>query len=315
MAEKKSGSEAGAQTGSVLAALSGGIADAVEAASPAILRVNGRHRRPASGVHYAEDLVLTASHSVERDEGLSVETHDGRRLRAEIVGRDPQNDLALLRAAGLGSENIATPADREPRVGELALTLGRASGEGVRASLGVVSALGSGARRGRRRWGWTPDRYVQTDAAPYQGLGGGALLDASGEVLGIVVASFRGSATVAIPADVAWSRAESLRESGSLKRGYLGIYSQPVKLPQSARRDQENGLLVVGVGEDTPAARGGLMVGDILVSVDGHAVEDTYDLLNLLDGGRAGKTVALGLLRGGRETEVRVTVGERGREG
>jgi serine protease DegQ len=294
-----------------LAALSNGMADAVENVATAVVRVNGRRRRSGSGVVFAQNMVLTASHVLEREEDLSVETADGRTLSARFAGRDHSSDLAVLNVEGLDIDP-ATPAEGDARVGQISLAVGSHSrGEGPRATLGVVSAVG-GPVRSRR--GPRVERYIQTDATPYPGFSGGPLIDARGDVLGILVSGWGRGAAFAIPADIAWRTAGTLSERGSVKRGYLGILSQPVRLPngQSLGLTQRGGLLVVGVEDGSPADRGGLIVGDILATLDGQPIEDTEDLLVLLAGDRVGRSVPVKLVRGGELTEVEITVGERG---
>ena len=298
-----------------LTELSDGMADAVERIGPALVQVNGRRRYPSSGVVYAENRVLTSSHALERDEDIKVETHDGRMLEARLVGRDAASDLALLEVEGLGLEIVAKRADNA-RVGQLTLAVGRPYGEGVRASFGIVSAVSSlpwgGGRRGRGRRR-APERYVQADAAPYPGLGGGPLIDVQGYVVGIVSAGFGRGTTLAVPSERAWKVAERLEEWGSTKRGYLGILSQPVRLPdgRGIGLTQKGGLLVVGVEDGSPAARSGIILGDILATLDGQPVEDTDDLLVLLGEERAGKTVPVQVVRGGELRRLEVAVGQR----
>jgi serine protease DegQ len=294
-----------------LAALSEGMADAVENIAASVVKVNGRRRRSGSGVVFAQNKVLTASHVLEREEDLSVETADGRTLTARFAGRDHSTDLAVLDVEGLDVEP-ATPAESDARVGQISLAVGsRSRGEGPRATLGVVSAVGGPVRTRR---GPRLERYIQTDATPYPGFSGGPLIDVRGNVLGILVSGWGRGAAFAIPADLAWRTAGSLSERGSVKRGYLGILSQPVRLPdgQSLGLTQRGGLLVVGVEDGSPAGRGGLIVGDILATLDGQPVEDTDDLLVLLAGDRVGSSVPVKLVRGGELAEVEITVGERG---
>jgi S1-C subfamily serine protease len=295
----------------LLAALSDGMADAVEKIATSVVRVHGRRRRPASGVVYAPDRVLTASHALEREEDLTVAASDGRTLAARFAGRDPSTDLAALRVEGLEVE-AATPAGGEPRIGQLALAVGSPGrGEGPRASLGIVSSVGGPMRTWR---GPRLERYIQTDATPYPGFSGGPLADVRGNVLGIVTTGLARGAALAIPAEVAWRVAKSLEERGSVRRGYLGILSQPVRLPDGQRLGltQRGGLLVVGVEDGSPAGRGGLIIGDILSTLDGQPVEDTEDLLALLTGERVGREVEVGVIRGGELRALRVSVGERG---
>jgi S1-C subfamily serine protease len=299
------------ESSDLLAALSDGMADAVEKIGRAVVRVNGRRRRPASGVVYAPNMVLTASHALEREEDLAVGTSDGRTLPARFVGRDPSTDLAVLQVEGLDLET-ATPADGESRIGQLALAVGSPGrGEGSRASLGVVSSVGGPMRTWR---GPRLERYIQTDATPYPGFSGGPLIDAGGNVLGIMTTGLGRGTALAIPAELAWGVAKSLEERGSVKRGYLGILSQPVRLPDGQRLGltQRGGLLVVGVEEGSPAGRGGLIIGDIVATLDGQPVEDTEDLLVLLTGERVGREVEVKVIRGGEFQTLQVTVGERG---
>lgn len=298
------------ESSELLAALSGRLAGAVEKVGASVVRVNGRRRRPSSGVIYAPGLVLTASHALEREEDVTVGTDDGRTLPASFAGRDPSTDLAVLRVEGL--ESVATAAEGEPRIGELALAVGRSGrGDGPRASLGVVSTVGGPLRTWR---GGRLERYIGTDATPYPGLSGGALVDARGSVLGILTTGPMRGAALAVPAGLAWGVARAIEERGTVKRGYLGILSQPVRLPDGGRLGltQRGGLLVVGVEDGSPAGNGGLMIGDILVTLDGQPVEDTEDLLVLLTGERVGKSVPVKVVRGGEPHTLDVTVGERG---
>jgi membrane-associated protease RseP (regulator of RpoE activity) len=159
------------------------------------------------------------------------------------------------------------------------------------------------------------ERYIQTDATPYPGFSGGPLIDARGNVLGIMTTGLARGAAVAVPAELAWRVAKSLEERGSVRRGYLGILSQPVRLPDAQRLGltQRGGLLVVGVEEGSPAGRGGLIIGDIVATLDGQPVEDTEDLLVLLTGQRVGREVPVDVIRGGPgEGDLRPDVGEGG---
>ena len=158
------------------------------------------------------------------------------------------------------------------------------------------------------------ESYVQTDATPYPGFSGGPLINTESAVVGITTLGFARGVALAVPADVAWHAARTLSERGSIKRGYLGILSQPVRLPAAQRAGLEgsSGLLVVGVEDDSPAGKGGMLLGDILVSLDATPVADTDELQALLTSDRVGREVPVGVVRGGELTTLRVTVGERG---
>ena len=294
----------------LLSTFSNQMADAVERIGPALVLVNGRQRMAASGVVFAQGLVLTADHVLEREEELTIQTDDDRTLPAQFVGRDPTTDLAVLRVADLGREPAVAAAD-PARVGQIVLAVGRPSSSGPMASIGIVSAVGGPLRTGR---GAMLERYIQTDATPYPGFSGGPLIDAQGAVLGITTTGLANGVALAVPVEIAWQVAETILQHGYVKRGYLGISSQPVAIPatQRAGRAQERGLLIVRVEDGSPAAQGGLLLGDILVSLDGQLVTDTDDLQALLAGDRVGMSVAVEVIRGGALQALQVKIGERG---
>ena len=180
------------------------------------------------------------------------------------------------------------------------------------ASSGIISAIGGPVRT---RDGTLLEQYLTTDARPYPGFSGGALINTAGEVIGIMTSGVLGNTSVAIPAALAWRTADALSKNGSVKRGYLGIGSQPVELSESQRagRDQESGLLVVHVEEGGPAESAGLLLGDIVVGLDGKIVTDSDTLLALLAGDRVGKSVKADVIRGGELKTLPITVGERKR--
>jgi S1-C subfamily serine protease len=295
----------------ILVELSDALADAAEKAGKATVLVNARRRMPASGIAYAADLILTADHVLEREEDIKVVLADGTEVPAKVAGRDPGSDLAVLkleRAAATAAEATKSPA----RLGQIALVLGRPSPNGIEASLGTVSAIGGPIRTGR---GGMLERYIRTDGISYPGFSGGPLVAADGTVLGVNTSGLANGAAVTIPADIAWQIAETLIQHGRIKRGYLGIRSQTVEIPEvsqkALQREQATGLLVVGVENGSPAARGGLIVGDILVAVAGAPVLHHDELFARLNGEVAGKPTPVEILRGGQPQTLNVQVGER----
>jgi S1-C subfamily serine protease len=295
-----------------LAALSDALTGAVERAGAATVLVDARRRFPASGIVYAADLVLTADHVVEREDEIRLLLPSGEQATAELAGRDPGSDLVLLRLKGapglVAAERPAAPA----RLGQLVLALGRPSPAGLQASLGVISALGGPLRAGR---GAMLERYLRTDATPYPGFSGGPLVDAAGLVLGLNTSGLWRGASLTIPVDLVWSIAAALAEHGSVKRGYLGIRSQPVAVAAAQRtalgREQTTGLLLVGIEVDSPAEKGGLLVGDILVGLAGEPLTDPDELSARLVGSLVGQPTAVEVLRGGQPVTLTVIIGER----
>lgn len=294
-----------------LVALSDAMADAVAKAGASVLQVDARRRMPASGIAYASDLVLTADHVVERDDDIRIGLPDGSQVPAAVAGRDPGNDLAVLRLehGGLVPAELAAQA---ARIGQITLAIGRPSAEGIQASLGVVSAIGGPVRTGR---GGLLEHYLRTDTIPYPGFSGGPLIDVAGRVLGLNTSGLARGVSLTIPAGLAWQVAANLVQHGHVRRGYLGIRSQPVPLSapqqQALGREQSTGLLLVGLEDDSPAAGGGLLIGDILVGLAGTPVSDPDELLARLTGAVIGQPTPVQVLRGGQPQSITVTIGER----
>ena len=287
-----------------------GLAAAVEKAGASTVTVDARKRYPASGIAYADDLVLTADHVVTREENIKIFLPDGKPLAATIAGRDPGSDLAVLRLP----EKALSPAKTsdEVKVGQLVLALGRPNSDGMQASWGIITSISGPTRTFR---GGMLDEYIRTETTPYPGFSGGPLVNAEGEVLGLNTSGLTRGSSLTISVKGAWRVAEALATHGSVKRGYLGVRTQPVEISEAARsalkREQEHGLLVLWLEEDGPAAKSGLLVGDILVGISGLPVGDPDDLFSALNSDTVGKAVAVEVLRGGRPETVSVTVGER----
>lgn len=290
----------------------GGRADAVERAAHGVVRVKGRRRMAASGVVWSDDgLIVTAHHVVERDEGIRVGLHDGGEMEAAVVGRDPSTDLAVLRVAETGLVPAAWADHHALRVGDAVVALARPR-VGPEATLGIVSALGPAWRTGM---GGIVDPYLRTDVVMYPGFSGGALLDATGRVLGIVSSALWPGASVAVPTETVRRVADALLAHGRIRRGYLGVTAQPVRVPEALEgaAGARRGLLVAGVEPGSPAAEAGVLLGDVLLVLDGEPLRSVDDLLVLLGGDRVGRAMPLSFLRGGTAHEVTVTIGDRPR--
>jgi serine protease DegQ len=292
----------------LLTSFSNQLADIVAAAAPSVVQVQGR-RRPASGLVYADDVVLTTARALGREDGLRVRRGDGVALDAELAGWDPTTGLAALRVPGLAAPSIA-PSATPARVGHVAVAVARSWSNAVTATAGIVSVIGGPLPTGRRR---AIDEVIRTSAPMHDGFAGGAFLDTSGQLVGVATAAAIRGLGVVIPASIAWKTAAEVLAHGRRKRGYLGIAGQPVALPETQRGSGDRGeaLLVVGVTSGSPAAAGGVLVGDLVLDFDGHPIESPEDLLDLLVGDRVGRQVRLRVMRGGAVSELTVTVGER----
>lgn len=291
--------------------LSEAMADAAERAGRSTMLVDARRRIPASGIAVVKDLILTADHVVERDEDIRIVLGDGTETTARLAGRDPGTDLAVLKldsASAVPAEVAKSPA----RVGQFVLAIARPSKNGIESSFGTVNAIGGPVRTGR---GGMLEKYIKTDVVSYPGFSGGPLINGEGQIYGINTSGFRSGGAITIPADVAWKIAETLAKHGKIKRGYLGIRSQTVNIPAEAqselKRGQDTGLLIVGLEAESPAGKGGIMVGDILVGVAGQPIEHHDELFARLSGDVVGRSVPMDVLRGGKLQVVNMVVGER----
>lgn len=314
--------------------LSSQIADAVQQAAASVVTVHGA--RPISGTVVGPEAVLTVAHVLHADE-LSVRTPDGGTLAATVVGRDPGSNLALLKVPGLSVPPLAPSTGT--RVGELLLAVGRPA-HGVQATLGLLE-------RPALTGGW-----LTTGASPFPGVSGGALVDARGGLVGVLNAGEMRGTLLAVPGERARRVADLLGTTGRVPRGYLGVATQPVHLPEGRGAQEANpddrgrdrrewsgergprgrdfagrgpggrgrwgrggphgrlGLTVVQVEEGSPAEQAGLRVGDILLAFGGEGVRHPRELLERVRD-LAGQTVTARVLRGGEETDVTLTVGER----
>jgi S1-C subfamily serine protease len=289
--------------------LSSNIAELIAAANPHIVRIEGRRRLAATGVVYRSDgLIVTANHVVERDDNLTIGLHDGTTHNATLVGRDPNTDIALLRieATNLQAATWSDPSNLH--VGHIVLALGR-PGQTVQATLGIISALGGGWRSPA---GADIEQYVQTDVAMYPGFSGGPLLAADGSFAGLNSSALLRGISVALPAPTIVRVVDTLLAHGRVPRGYLGVGIQPVRLAAALqeRVSQPTGLIIMSVEANSPAEQAGITQGDILISVEGKALNQVDDLQSLLSTALVAQVVTVRLARGGDLQEVPVTIGQ-----
>lgn len=278
---------------SVLTQISDAIGDVVAAAGPSIVRIDGARRSPASGIAWSQDLVITASHVLRARDGISVTRDDGQSFAATVAGGDPGTDIALLRADHASLQPIVW-SDHEPRAGNFVIVAGR-PGRSIRASVGVASAVGG---EWRTFDGSRIDRYIDVDASLPRGFSGGPLLDTEGASVGMNTSAVtRGGTT--IPRRTIERVVDELLKHGSVRRPMIGIGVYPV----------DSGLLVVSVKEGSSAAGAGIVVGDIVTSIDGGEVHSPRKLHALLRNVAIGREIEMGLKRGGETRTVRLAVG------
>lgn len=295
-------------TNALLQSLSSELAGLVERVAPTVVRVDDGTRLTATGTLWSEEgVVVTTSHGVERDEDIAIELGDGTRYLATLIGRDPDTDLAVLKVEATGLPAIERAAPEDAKAGQFALALGRPGTYGLEVTLGLLNA------RIETQSGGAAEYLLHTDATFYPGFSGAPLVDMRGKLIGLCNLSFGRGRSVAIGTPTVTHVTEAILARGRVQRGYLGIRTQAVTLPESVRArlglKQAHALLLVGIEENGPADQGGLMLGDTLLGIDDRTVTDVSDLRRYLRSHASGKQVKAHLLRGGNLAHIPVTLG------
>lgn len=292
--------------------LSNELAGVVRAAGPNVVSVRARRHYPSSGVLWSDDVVVTADHTIQREEDITVTLGDGTTVGATLAGRDSGTDLAVLKLQSAGQPTGQIARSRAVQAGEMALVIGRSPDSGVNASLGIISAVSGKWRTWR---GGQLDAYIRLDARLFPQSSGGAVINVRGEIVGIATTSLSRIAGVAIPASTVESTTEKLLQRGFVPRGYIGVGVQQVPLSGELQKKlsiaNRGGLIVLTVEPGGPADKAGVLVGDVLVGIDDALIERTEDLQQYSDSGVIGKTVNVKYIRGGASKQVPLTVGER----
>jgi S1-C subfamily serine protease len=274
------------------------LADLTERAGASVVSVRGGSRWPISGIHWRSGVVVTAEEALEREEGLEIVTADGKIHAASFAGRDPSTDIAVLRFQpdGLAAAPLGDAA--RLRAGNIVLALGRHE-RGAIAASGIVAVAGGAWRSAR---GGAIDHLIRLDLRLAPSAEGGALVSTQGEVLGMAVTGPRRRA-LAIPRSTIDRVVDQLLAKGRIARGYLGAGLRPVAQPA--------GVLAMGLDPEGPAAKAGLLVGDIITAWNGNPVSRVREVMHLLTPESVGTAVELGLSRGGAPAKLSVTIGER----
>lgn len=295
-----------------LVSFSNSLAAAVERAARAVAAVEGRSRFPSSGIHLRREVIVTADHTVRRDEDLRVTLPNGKTVEAQLAGRDPSTDLAVLKVPGLEAPAAQFREEANLRAGDVVLAVGRSPEHGPTAALGLVSAA-SGAWRTWR--GGSIEQLLRIDGALHPGTSGGAIVDAEGRIAGLATAGLTRTSPIAIPLVTLHRVVRQILDHGHVARGFLGVGLQAIALPEAIRarlgRDAARALIVLNVEANSPAAHAGVLIGDIFLTLNGAAVTDPSDIQALLGAEQIGKTIAAEVLRGGEPARLSLTVGER----
>jgi S1-C subfamily serine protease len=286
------------------------LAAATERVAGSVVALQGRRGSAFSGIAWRDNLIVTSSAGVKTEEGIPVLLPDGKATAARLRGRDSGSDVAVLEIEDAGLPALEVTGDGALRVGQTILAVGRTGNTGPIASFGIVSGV-SGEWKSWR--GGRLDPLIRLDISMYAALSGGAAVDASGKLIGLISLGFSRSSVFAVSASTIDRVAGKLVEKGYISRGFLGVSLQPVPLPESVNEKlgQSAGIMLLGVELGGPAALGGLILGDVLVSADGHALAAPDALGEFLERTPAGQVVKFHVLRAGTLQELDVRVGER----
>jgi S1-C subfamily serine protease len=285
------------------------LADAVEGAGKSVITVLEGGREGVSGTVWRDGIAITAEHTIRGLDEVTVLLPSGAKTKARVTGRDHGTDVAVLQIPGVPA--IAIADESQSRVGDIILAVGRREAEGISATYGMISAI-SGPWR---TWqGARVDRWLRLDLNPFTGFSGGPIVNVRGEAVGMATSGPRRSA-ITIPVSTVNRVVDQLVQRGRIARGYIGVGMQPVAFPEGTRQSlgTERGLLVVTVAPDSPAEKGGILLGDIIVAVEGSPISNMQGLQPFLDSENVGKTIAFDLVRGGQRVKLSITVGERQR--
>ncbi len=296
---------------SALLALSNNLADTVEQTGRCVVAIKARSRISSSGVHWRKGVVVTADETIKRSEDITVTLDDGRTVPATLAGRDSSTDIAVLKLTDVELPVAQIGEASWLKVGHLVLAVGRSDDRGLNASMGVVSALGG---PWHSSYGGLIDQFVRLDLNLYPSLEGGPLVDAMGQVVGITVSGPRRT-VLAIPATTVNRVVSQLLEKGRIARGYLGLGMQPVRLPETLKSNLNlaavAGVIIINIEPNGPADKAGVLIGDVLVAIDGTPVLEPGDVQAMLGPQSVGQTVKAQIIRGGTLVEVVLAPAER----
>src|ERR1700730_3079389 len=296
-------------------AISDALAEATEKAGAHAVAIHTDARGSSSGVIWRPGVIVTAEHALRRDEEIQVTLADERVVAAKLIGRDPSTDVAVLacdearKAATLGNSESLKP-------GNIALVVGRTRASGPVAALAFISLV----VKERRMWGGASlAPYVRLDVALQRTGVGGAVVSAGGQIVGLATPKFSPGGALALPVVVVNRVVDALLEKGRISRGYLGVGLQPIRLPENLRqalnRKEKTAAIVLEVHPEGPAHKAGGIIGDILIGLNGAAVQRLEDVQAHLHGEEIGKTVKAEFLRGGERREAEIVIAERPNDG
>jgi len=292
--------------------LSRSISEAIDAVQDSIVTVHGGDRSTSSGVVWRPGVIVTVRNGLHRSKVVKV-GHRGEPLNASVAGSDAGTDLAVLRVDSKSLKPADASGLENTRVGELVLPVGRSMLGDISASSGIIARLGSSWRTWR---GGQIDRLIRPDVRLYVGQAGSALVNEHHRVLGINSAALARSAIITVPTQTIDRVVDAILERGHVPQPFLGLAMQAVPVPEALRAQFTEGadqvLLVLHIEPHAPAASAGVLVGDLIASLNGDPVYDVRDALHRIAVLSVGDSVSLVVVRGGARMELNLTVADRG---
>lgn len=293
-----------------LTAFSQNLADVIETIGKSVVAIEGQ-RFSCSGIHWREGIIVTSAENIKRARGVTITLPNGETAPVNLLGSDRSTDVAVFKS---DIELPIAPVDSncELKVGHLAIAVGRDPVKGLFATQGIVSNVG---KPWRSTLGGYIDCFIRLDLNFYPGSGGSASVNSAGQVVGFNTTGPRRS-VLTIPAVTVNRVVDQLLEEGHIRRGYLGLAMQPVYLPDSLVAEfslqTQQGLMVVNVEPQSPAAEAGVILGDILIEIEATSIEKLRDLQAFLEPQNIGKAIAIKSIRAGKLQEISLTVGDSG---
>ena len=290
------------------------LSEITNSAGKSIVAVDGRSGHASSGIVWRRDAIVTAAHTIRYESNIGVILGPGRSVMARLAGKDRGTDIALLK---LDQEIDAQPAqfgNPQPlSVGQFAIAVARTRRGNIVASSGIISGLMGEWQVSRTRI----DQFIRPDLNLYPGFSGGALLDSTGVLVGLNTTGLLRGTSITIPSSTILRIAEEISATGHVAKPYVGLVMQAVQIPDSLQKksgvSHGAGLLVMHVESAGPADEAGVLLGDILVDMDGRAFSDLDDLSEVLGKRGAGQEVQTSLIRGGSLLQLAIRVGTRPR--
>ncbi len=298
-----------------LQSLSQELTTFVEATASTIVAIAGRSQRgrgfAATGIHWRDNLIVTSAEAIPPKDSLIVTLPDQSTCRVDCIGTDPTTDIAVFKLPyDINLSPISQTTD-PVAVGHFVVAVGRDSDRGIFAHLGLINSVGG-------PWqslsGGDIDQFIRVDVNLRRSGAGSALVNAQGQIIGFSTFGPHRS-VLAIPAKTINRVLQQLQDKGRISRGYLGLGMQPVKLPESLQQQyglaNESGIMIISVESGQAAEQAGIVLGDILVSIDKQVVQDPQEIQPFLTSQNVGKMLQIQLIRGGKLQGISVTVGER----